>query len=91
MKPALLVIDVQKAFFHISEEARKSLEQAVAQINAVVPLFREKNLPVVWIQHRDDEYGIIPGVEGISHLESLGAGDSRWLIPSTCAPAIFGW
>ena len=30
MKPALLVIDVQKAFFHISGETRKSLEQAVA-------------------------------------------------------------
>ncbi len=90
MKPALLVIDVQKAFFHISEEARKSLEQAVAQINAVVPLFREKNLPVVWIQHRDDEYGIIPGAEGFEMADSFDVCPGDFRVVKTAGNAFHG-
>ena len=90
MKPALLVIDVQKAFFHISEEARKSLEQAVAQINAVVPLFRKKNLPVVWIQHRDDEYGVIPGTEGFEMADSFDVRPGDFRVVKTAGNAFHG-
>ncbi len=47
MKPALLVIDVQKAFFK-NPETTQSLNQAIAQINMGIELFREKRLPILF-------------------------------------------
>lgn len=45
MKPALLVIDVQKKFFHLNPTMTQSLNDALEYINAAIELFREKNLP----------------------------------------------
>lgn len=70
MKPALLVIDVQKAFFKNPETAH-SLEQAIVQINAGIQLFRDKKLPVICIQHMVKETGLLPGTEGFDLPESL--------------------
>jgi len=69
MKPALLVIDVQKAYFN--PDSTKSLESAIEYINAAIELFRAKGLPVISIQHRDDENNHVPGVEGFDLPESL--------------------
>ncbi len=69
MKIALLVIDVQKAYFN--PDTSKSLENAIEYINAAIELFRAKNLPVICIQHRDDENNHQPGVEGFDLPESL--------------------
>jgi nicotinamidase-related amidase len=70
MKPALLVIDVQKEFFKDPSTAR-SLDSAIEYINAAIALFRSKGLPVICIRHREDESGLIPGKEGFDLPDSL--------------------
>jgi nicotinamidase-related amidase len=69
MKPALLVIDVQKAYFSMKTQA--SLENAIEYINAAIELFRRKGLPVISIQHMDRDDDHIPGSPGYDLPESL--------------------
>ena len=64
MKPALLVIDMQNEFFDINQACSDSLKSAIEYINAAIALFREKNLPIVVIQHKDEEQGLVPGKPG---------------------------
>jgi nicotinamidase-related amidase len=74
MKPALLVVDVQKQFFKDDPTTAQSLEHAVEYINAAIELFREKDLPVICIQHVDKENKLTPGEEGFEipdHLNVL--------------------
>jgi len=71
MKPALLVIDVQKAFFKFSPATARSLDDAIEYINAAIALFREKGLPVVCIQDKNEESGVVPGAEGFDLPDSL--------------------
>jgi nicotinamidase-related amidase len=71
MKPALLIIDVQKEFFNISQTCSDSLKSAVQYINATIALFRKKNLPIFVIQHRSDEEGLVPGKPSFDVPESL--------------------
>ena len=71
MNPALLVIDVQKEFFKFSETTAQSLESAIEYINAAIALFRERGLPVVSIQHLDEEEKLVPGEEGFDLPEEL--------------------
>lgn len=70
MKPALLVIDVQKAFFSNPTTAQ-SLNDAIEYINAAIALFREKCLPVIAVQHMDPNNNLLPGQEGFDLPESL--------------------
>ncbi len=69
MKPALLVIDVQKEYFNPSTQS--SLDNAIEYINAAIELFRKKGLPVISIQHMDREAGHLPGSKGFDLPESL--------------------
>ncbi len=71
MKPALLVIDIQKEFFNNSPECSKSLEDAIENINPLLAFFREKDLPVVCVQHMDPEDNLLPGQESFDLPESL--------------------
>ncbi|MRR30570.1 isochorismatase family protein, partial [bacterium] len=64
MKPALLVIDVQKLFFKDDPETERSLNNAVQYIVPSIALFHEKKLPIVFVQHMEEEDGLLPGVEG---------------------------
>jgi nicotinamidase-related amidase len=64
MKPALLIIDVQNEFFNLSQACSDSLKAAIEYINAAIVLFRKKNLPIVVIQHKSEEEGLIPGKSG---------------------------
>ena len=64
MKPALLVIDVQKQFFREDPDTKKRLDSAVEYIIEAVKLFRKLQLPVVYIQHMEEESGLVPGFEG---------------------------
>jgi len=63
MKPALLVIDIQTHFID-EPVAMKSLERAAWYINAAIELFREKNLPVISIQHTNPKNGFTQESEG---------------------------
>lgn len=69
MKPVLLVIDLQNAF--CKSESARQMESAAEYINAALPLFREKGLPVVWVQHIDEEDGVVPGVPGFDYIPAL--------------------
>ena len=71
MHPALLVIDVQKAFFEINPATTQSLNAAIEYINAAIDLFREKDLPVICIQHSDENDGLVPGFAGFDLPEAL--------------------
>ena len=71
MKPALLVIDVQKEFFKADAQTIQSLNTAIEYINAAIALFRAKNLPIFSVQHIDEEDKLIPGAEGFDLPESL--------------------
>lgn len=71
MKIALLVIDVQKKFWDYSPTTAQSLDDAVEYINAAITLFREKELPVICIQHMDESQKLIPGEEGFESPDIL--------------------
>jgi nicotinamidase-related amidase len=71
MKPALLVIDVQKEFFKSDAQTAHSLNNAIEYINAAIALFRVKNLPVLCIQHINEEDKLMPGADGFDLPEGL--------------------
>jgi nicotinamidase-related amidase len=71
MRPALLVVDVQKEFFKFSPTTAQSLDEAIEYINAAIALFREKQLPVICIQHMNKEEKLVPGEEGFELPEAL--------------------
>jgi nicotinamidase-related amidase len=71
MKPALLVIDVQKAFFSGNPAKVASLNSAVEYINYAINLFRSKNLPVISVQHINEYDNLIPGTVGFELPEEL--------------------
>jgi nicotinamidase-related amidase len=71
MKPALLVIDVQKAFFGIDLATTQSLDSAIEYINAAIALFRERGLPVICVQHMNKEEKLVPGEDGFDLPDKL--------------------
>lgn len=71
MKPALLVIDVQKAFFSGNPLKVNSLNNAVMYINYAINLFRARNLPVICIQHINETNNLVPGTEGFEVPDEL--------------------
>ena len=71
MKPALLVIDVQKAFFSGNPVKINSLNSAVEYINYAINLFRSKNLPVISVQHINEYDNLVPGTEGFELPDEL--------------------
>ena len=70
-KPALLVIDIQNEFFNRNQACDDSLKSAIEYINAAINLFREKNLPIVVIQHKSEEQGLVPGKSGFDVHDSV--------------------
>ncbi len=70
MNAALLVIDVQKAFFD-HPVSIKSLNDAIETINEAICIFREKHLPVISIQHMNPGEDLVPGREGFDLPGSL--------------------
>ncbi len=71
MKPALLIVDVQKEFFKINPATARSLDDAIVQINEAIALFREKGLPIFCIQDVGEKDGIVPGSEGFETPDAL--------------------
>ncbi len=71
MKPALLVIDMQKEFYKNSPATAQSMDGAVEYINAAIALFREKQLPVVCVQHMHTGDNLVPGEPGFEVLDEI--------------------
>jgi nicotinamidase-related amidase len=77
MKLALLVIDLQKAWR--GPKSAASMDSARDTVNAVLPMFRKRGLPVAWIQHVDEAEGCVEGSEDFALIEGLEplAGEAR--------------
>jgi nicotinamidase-related amidase len=69
MNIALLIIDMQKAFF--TNTSKESMKKAAEYINYTVDLFREYNKKIFWIQDEDEEDGNVNGTEGFEIIELL--------------------
>jgi nicotinamidase-related amidase len=83
MKPALLVVDVQKEFFKFGPTTAQSLNDALEYINEAIALFRAKDLSVICIQHVDEEEKLVPGEEGFELPEDLDILPSDLIIHKT--------
>jgi nicotinamidase-related amidase len=71
MKPALLVVDIQKKFFGFGPAVSESLQNAIAYINPTIALFRKHDLPVICVQHVDEDQDLVPDEEGFALPEEL--------------------
>jgi len=71
MKLALLVVDVQNEFFKPCPTMAQSLSDAISYINPAIALFREKGLPVICIQHMNENSNLVPGKEGFELPKEL--------------------
>jgi nicotinamidase-related amidase len=76
MKPALLIVDMQKACFKVNPNAVQSLNEAMEYINSTIALFREKALPIICIHHVSEEMDLVPG------REDFGVPDELAVLPS---------
>jgi nicotinamidase-related amidase len=68
IKPALLVIDIQKAFLPMMSSDK---DMAMEYINALIDLFRKNGYPVIRVYHTSEEYGVTPGTEGFEYPETV--------------------
>ncbi len=71
MKPALLVIDLQKQFFNINQTCSDSLKSAIEFTNEAIQLFRKKGFPIIAIQHENKNEGLTVGNTGFEVHESV--------------------
>jgi len=71
MKPALLIIDMQKDFYTSDPRTTQSYKIAFEYINAAIALFREKSLPIFCIQHMNEKDALVPGEEGFELPDEL--------------------
>jgi nicotinamidase-related amidase len=72
---ALLVIDVQNG---VMAGAHRR-DEVIANINALVDQARAQDVPVVWVQHADDE-NLIPDTESWAYVAELERDQSEPLV-----------
>ncbi|MBI5271209.1 MAG: cysteine hydrolase [Burkholderiales bacterium] len=60
---ALLVIDVQQALCR-GEYAAHDIDAVIARINTLVRQARASGVPVLWVQHEEDDGPLVHGSEG---------------------------
>lgn len=71
MKPALLVIDIQKAWLDETPELKKSVERHIDVMNGAIKWFREKSLPLIVIYHEAKDRGVVPGTPGFEFIPAV--------------------
>ena len=64
-----MIIDMQKEY-HVGE-TDKQMDRATEYINAVIPMFEKKGLPIIWVQDVDEADGVVPGKEGFEFIDAL--------------------
>ena len=69
-KSALFIIDMQNKFFNDKKYA-DSLSSAVEYVNAAIALFREKELPIFVIQHKDEQEHLVEGTSDFEVAKAL--------------------
>ncbi len=69
LRPALLVIDVQKAFLpYMSEQDQKT---APMMINGAIGLFRAHGFPVIRVYHTDPQWGPPPDSDAFQFSDAI--------------------
>jgi nicotinamidase-related amidase len=71
MKSALIVIDVQRDV--VANAFRR--DEVVANISGLVDRARKDGVPVIWVQHSDDE--LVKGSEGWAYVDELRMADDE--------------
>ena len=71
MKTALLVIDVQRDV--VANAFRRN--EVIANIAGLVDRARKERVPVLWVQHSDDE--LVKGSEGWAYVDELHIADDE--------------
>ncbi len=71
MKPALLVIDIQKAWLDETPALRESVEKRIDVMNGAIRWFREKGLPLIVIYHEAKDRGVLPGTPGFEFIPAI--------------------
>lgn len=74
MSSALLVIDVQRDV--VANTFRRI--EVIANIAGLVDRARIAGVPVIWVQHSDDE--LVKGSEGWAYVEELRAADGETVV-----------
>jgi nicotinamidase-related amidase len=69
VKPALMIIDLQKEYF--TGTLKEPMTSASEYINEVAGYFRKKKLPIVWVQDIDKDSGVFPNTEGFEMIDIL--------------------
>ncbi|MCX6268845.1 MAG: cysteine hydrolase [Bacteroidetes bacterium] len=85
MKPALLVIDVQKQFLPIM--SKEDQDRAVEMMNWSIWIFRQYGLPVIRVYHTSEKWGPKPGEPGFEFCDSLKIEQSDPKVIKTYASA----
>lgn len=85
MKPALLIIDVQKAFTPMMSEGDQ--ERALDMMNWSMWAFRKFDLPVIRVYHIDPEWGITEESPGFAFHDSLKIDESDPMVVKTYGSA----
>ncbi len=80
-KQALLIIDLQKVSYR--GESAIQMDSAVEHIQAVLPLFRAKKLPIIWIQDMEEGEGVVPGTEPFELIPPLEPVEGDYRIVKT--------
>jgi nicotinamidase-related amidase len=80
-KPALIVIDVQKAFVTMVEEREKDI--AIYMINDYINMFRKAGHPIIFVLHSSEEYGLVPGVPEFEFIDEIPIKDDDIRIVKT--------
>jgi hypothetical protein len=76
---ALLVIDLQNGVV----EGSHNRDDTIANINTLIGKARAEGVPVVWVQHSDEE--LVPGSEKWAYVPELVRRDSEFLSTSATA------
>lgn len=93
MKPALIIIDMQKDFFK-KEELERQKQTLVNNINDLISIFRKQKVPIIWIKQtwkpdlsdahlgnkKSGEKLVIEGTEGNQLLDKLDYRDDDHLV-----------
>jgi nicotinamidase-related amidase len=85
MKPALLVIDVQKQFLPMMSQ--EDQDKAIMMMNWSMWVFRQYDLPVIRVYHTSEEYGPKPGTPEFQFADSLKVMETDPMIIKTYGSA----
>ncbi len=69
IRPALLVIDVQKRF--LPSIPQRDKEKSFFFINMIIKIFRDNGFPVIKIQHTDAVTGLVQGSDDFEFTDAI--------------------